>query len=328
MFKSFILAATAATILSGTAHAEPTVTKQWLDGPIQVYQLAFDNGSQKCNMVLRADANRVNLAQWSNGDMSLSFKQRTTWASGGQVTLTVDGGTPFTVQAALPDGKTTSEWIGVTIPDEGANKGFLHDLWNGQTLHILAGPMQADFSLNGSATAILRLHQCGVAIAEPGNTVAQAQISAPGTFPVATTAPTAPAVTQPVMPASNVVPLGVDNGVYTIPLVINGHRARFVLDSGAGGVHLPMFRIREMMNEGTVLPSDFVRYGIFVDANGRETKEPIYRLRTVTVGNVTLHDIEGVGGDDPDTYLLGQAFLAQLPSYTIDNKNGRFIIGG
>jgi hypothetical protein len=83
-----------------------------------------------------------------------------------------------------------------------------------------------------------------------------------------------------------------------------------------------------MINEGTMQASDFIRNDVFTDANGNRASEPVYMLRSLTVGGVTVHDVPCIGGDDPHTFLLGQTFLAKLPSWSIDNKTGRFVIGG
>ena len=125
----------------------------------------------------------------------------------------------------------------------------------------------------------------------------------------------------------NYVQLGVSGGTYTIPVAVNGHRANFTLDSGAAAVQIPAGRILQMINEGTMQASDFIRNDVFVDANGNRVSQPLYMLRALTVGGVTVNNVECIGGDDPHTFLLGQSFLSKLPSWSIDNKTARFVIG-
>jgi predicted aspartyl protease len=148
--------------------------------------------------------------------------------------------------------------------------------------------------------------------------------------PVVTTTP-APAATQPVNPVTTAsagfVQLGVSGGTYTVPVAVNGHPANFTLDSGAAAVQIPASRILQMINEGTMQASDFIRNDVFVDANGNRVSQPLYMLRALTVGGVTVNNVECIGGDDPHTFLLGQSFLSKLPSWSIDNKTARFVIG-
>jgi hypothetical protein len=153
--------------------------------------------------------------------------------------------------------------------------------------------------------------------------------AAPAPPPTVTQLSPTPAVTAPATAAAaGFVELGASGGTYTIPVVVNGHRAKFTLDSGAAVVQIPANRILQMINEGTMQASDFIRNDVFVDANGNRVSQPVYILRSLTVGGVTVNNVECVGGDDPHTFLLGQSFLSKLPSWSIDNKTGRFVIGG
>ena len=56
------------------------------------------------------------------------------------MTLTVDGGVPFTAQGAIVSDSNNvgGNWLNVAIPNEGAGRDFLHDLWNGQNVHVAA----------------------------------------------------------------------------------------------------------------------------------------------------------------------------------------------
>jgi predicted aspartyl protease len=57
----------------------------------------------------------------------------------------------------------------------------------------------------------------------------------------------------------------------------------------------------------------------YVIADGSKHIQPMYRLHSVTIGGVTLHDVQA-SGSDGDVWLLGQTFLRRLSSWSIDNK--------
>jgi hypothetical protein len=127
---------------------------------------------------------------------------------------------------------------------------------------------------------------------------------------------------------TNTIQLGVAQGTYTVQASVNGNPPHtFTLDSGASAVWIPSHVVAQMIDNGQIRANDYVRTTTFIDANGRQVEQPVYNLRTLTVGSLTLRDVLCTAGQDQNTFLLGQTFLAKLPSWSIDNKNGRLIFG-
>jgi clan AA aspartic protease (TIGR02281 family) len=94
--------------------------------------------------------------------------------------------------------------------------------------------------------------------------------------------------------------------------VVNGTVVRFLLDSGADLVTIPSSIAARLVNE-----ADFVGYATFVMADGSRRKEPVVRLRSLTVGGTTLANVECAISEGRDA-LLGQSFLQRVGGFSID----------
>ena len=95
---------------------------------------------------------------------------------------------------------------------------------------------------------------------------------------------------------------------------------KFLLDSGADLVTIPRSLAARLVSE------DFISYATFVTADGSKHKSPIVRLRSLTVGGITLANVECVisGGSDA---LLGQSFLKKLDAFSIDYQRNVLKLG-
>ena len=101
----------------------------------------------------------------------------------------------------------------------------------------------------------------------------------------------------------------------------NGTAVKFLLDSGADLVTIPRSLAARLVSE-----ADFISYATFVTADGSKHKAPIVRLRSLTVGGITLANVECVisGGSDA---LLGQSFLKKLDAFSIDYQRNVLKLG-
>jgi hypothetical protein len=150
----------------------------------------------------------------------------------------------------------------------------------------------------------------------------QAAIPAVATLPPAAPDYSAPVPVTPVsVGMAGTVQLGMHGGTYVIPDVIlnNTSKANFTLDSGAADITMPTQVIYQMVAKGDLTPADFLGVQTYVIADGSKHIQPMYRLHSVTIGGVTLHDVQA-SGSDGDVWLLGQTFLRRLSSWSIDNK--------
>jgi len=133
------------------------------------------------------------------------------------------------------------------------------------------------------------------------------------------------AITQPAAaPVSDdlntVVPLEDDGGTFLIPVTINDAISlKFTIDSGASDVTIPSDVASTLVRAGTISSADYIGSKTFVLADGSTIPSPEFRIRSLKVGNLVLHDvIASVTGSD-GSLLLGQTFLARLKHWSIDN---------
>jgi aspartyl protease family protein len=100
-----------------------------------------------------------------------------------------------------------------------------------------------------------------------------------------------------------------DSGHYRVSGLINGQRARFLVDTGATMVTLSSAHARRLGIEWRRSE----RRGIFNTAMG-QTEARFVRLDAVQVGEIRQQGVEAVviDGDHPQMILLGMSFLGPL----------------
>jgi predicted aspartyl protease len=298
-FLSLVLLAAACVLFANvaTAQTENTFVAKWSDGPLPVMQFRMPSGKQYCSTVLPSGNDWFGLTKYDDGTVSLSLTiQNWHWTSGGKATFTVDG-----VSYASTMHISHNDMITTFIDPQGLGRDFLHALYNGYLLSVLAGPVERTFSLSGTAVAITVLNRCTEAITVTRGTT--------------------------VVPRSNEATLSSSEGVTKVYAVVNGTTGvAFTLDSGAGIVSIPRSLAAKLAAEGSLSQDDFLTYGTFTVADGRQLREPVYRLRSITVGGRTATNIAcSISNDDGDP-LLGQSFLKKFSSWAVDNARGVLVL--
>jgi clan AA aspartic protease (TIGR02281 family) len=118
-----------------------------------------------------------------------------------------------------------------------------------------------------------------------------------------------------------------EHGTYMIPVRINDSiTLPFILDTGASDVSIPADVFLTLTRTGTVKPSDFVGTGTYTLADGSQQSSERFVLHELRVGEHVVRNVIAsvvpVKGDP----LLGQSFLAKLPSWTIDNERHALVL--
>jgi clan AA aspartic protease (TIGR02281 family) len=152
----------------------------------------------------------------------------------------------------------------------------------------------------------------------------QNQTAAVEPTPASTPATTQPTLPQPTTVATKdletEVPLEDDGGTFVVPVTINDAISlKFTIDSGASDVTIPSDVASTLVRAGTISTGDYIGSKTFVLADGSTIPSPEFRIRSLRVGDVVLHDVvASVTGPD-GSLLLGQTFLQRLKHWAIDN---------
>jgi clan AA aspartic protease (TIGR02281 family) len=139
-------------------------------------------------------------------------------------------------------------------------------------------------------------------------------------------AATAPSVTpSPSAQASPVDTLEVKlirkNGVLVVPVVINDRiTLDFIVDSGASDVAITADVAMTLIRTGTIGRDDFLGRGNYVLADGSTVSSHRFLIRSLKVGDCTLENVAASISSPEGDLLLGQSFLSQFRSWSIDNE--------
>jgi predicted aspartyl protease len=147
---------------------------------------------------------------------------------------------------------------------------------------------------------------------------------------VALRVPPSKVSTQPSMgtpaPAANGrsdIALHTAGGTFTVPVSINGAiTLDFTIDSGAADVSIPADVVMTLMRTGTIDRSDFLGNRTYVMADGSTAPSPTFRIRSLRVGDHEVRNVTGSIAPVKGGLLLGQSFLRQFGSWSIDNRRG------
>lgn len=106
-------------------------------------------------------------------------------------------------------------------------------------------------------------------------------------------------------------------GHYFVPGEINGHRIRFLIDTGASGIGVPGHLAEQLgLERGMRVP---------VTTAAGTTHAYATRIETIAIGGIRLHNLRGliIPAMQSDTVLLGMSFLEHVD---FRQNNGRFIM--
>jgi clan AA aspartic protease (TIGR02281 family) len=126
-----------------------------------------------------------------------------------------------------------------------------------------------------------------------------------------------------------VVPLQRVGGVLTVPVKLNGAiAANFVLDSGASDVSIPEPLANALRKAGKLADSDILGSEPHMLANGSIVAAKTFTLRSIQVGSVTVMNVRASIAQGNAVPLLGQSFLRQFASWSIDNNRQALVLSG
>lgn len=110
-----------------------------------------------------------------------------------------------------------------------------------------------------------------------------------------------------------------ENGVYLVPITVNGLNLDFVFDTGASNISISSAEAAVMYKQGQITQDDIVGRQQFQDATGGISVGTVIRLRSVEIGGISLQNVEASVTDNINApLLLGQTALAKFGKVTID----------
>lgn len=120
-----------------------------------------------------------------------------------------------------------------------------------------------------------------------------------------------------------VVEMNRKNGVYEVPIEINGSKMFFIFDTGASDITISLTEATFLYKQGTLTDEDFMGTQQYQIADGSIAEGTIINLKTVKIGNRTLANVQASVVHNMDAPLLfGQSALAQFGKVIIDYNKG------
>jgi clan AA aspartic protease (TIGR02281 family) len=111
-----------------------------------------------------------------------------------------------------------------------------------------------------------------------------------------------------------------ENGVYSIPCMVNGLRMKFIFDTGASTVTISLFEATFMLKNGYLHESDLRGSSFAQLANGQIVENTIINLKEVEIGGIKLQNIEAAIVNNLEApLLLGQTLIEKLGKIQIEN---------
>jgi aspartyl protease family protein len=115
-------------------------------------------------------------------------------------------------------------------------------------------------------------------------------------------------------------------GTFTLLATLNrSETVPFMVDTGSSDVAIPRDVADQLIANGSLSNSDFVRVQGYATANGH-IREPVYRLHSISIGPVEIHDVECSIAKPGTMPLLGQSFLKRFHAVTLDQERSVLVL--
>ena len=120
---------------------------------------------------------------------------------------------------------------------------------------------------------------------------------------------------------ANIVIMEKRNGVYQIPIEVNGVKMYFIFDTGASTISISDVEAIFLIKQEKLSEKDIIGEQQFILADGSISEGTIINLKQVKIGNKTLTNIKAsVVHNLQSPLLVGQSALEKFGKITIDNE--------
>jgi clan AA aspartic protease (TIGR02281 family) len=112
-----------------------------------------------------------------------------------------------------------------------------------------------------------------------------------------------------------------EDGLFVVPVVVDDRiTLGFIIDSGATDVTIPADVVSTLIRAGSISPSDYLGETESQLADGSTSVSKEIRIQSLRIGSVEVRNVTAMVVPGAGSLLLGQSFLARLPSWSIDNQ--------
>ena len=109
-----------------------------------------------------------------------------------------------------------------------------------------------------------------------------------------------------------------DGGVYKVPCEVNGLKVKMVFDTGASSVSISSSLAEMMLDNGYLTANDFGNRAKSMIADGRIIDNTKVVFKTISIGGITINNVEAVVlGNQRAPLLFGQSAIQKLGIVTI-----------
>ena len=123
------------------------------------------------------------------------------------------------------------------------------------------------------------------------------------------------------------VALQSEGGTFIVPVLVNGLISlNFTVDSGAADVAIPADVFSTLVRMGTIENADMLETRTYTLADGSTVASQTFRIRSLKVGDTVLEGVTGSVSDAKGALLLGQSFLRNFKSWSIDNSRNTLVL--
>lgn len=127
--------------------------------------------------------------------------------------------------------------------------------------------------------------------------------------------------------SAQTVPFEPHNGAFVIPVVLNDVLTeKFIVDSGATDVSIPAEIAAKLKEMGAMSGADYLGSKIYMLADGSKVPSDIYKIASLRIGAMVVHDVTVRISAARSDLLLGQSFLGRLKSWSMDNTRRVMIL--
>ena len=127
--------------------------------------------------------------------------------------------------------------------------------------------------------------------------------------------------TNQITEEKNTIIMSAEDGIYKIPVEINGSNMIFIFDTGASDITISATEAMFLYKQGTLQDEDILGQQQYQIAEGSISEGTIINLRTVKIGNKTLENVRAsVVHNNQAPLLFGQSALAEFGKISIDYK--------